>query len=61
MLAAVRRRLDAINIVARYPLTGDMGATPTADVYHSVLSMLLAVCRLHALDIEARHPSTRLM
>ena len=62
MLAAVRRRLAAFDVVARSRHTGVMGAAPVADVYHSVLGMFPAVFPpLAALDIEIWRPRARVM
>ena len=53
MLPAVHRRLVALEIVHRFLCAGVAYATSANDVNHAVFSMLLAVYRLHALDVEA--------
>ena len=58
MLLTVYRRLATLDIVARDCSAGVMLATFVNDVYHAILSMLLAIhCvrLLAALDIVARH------
>ena len=59
MFSAVYPRRAALGIITRSLGARFMNATPAADVYHSTLSMPLAVgCRLGALRIEARAPRT---
>lgn len=53
-------RRAAIHIVAGRSSAGVMGATPVADVYHAVISMVIAVPpRRVALHIEGRSPRRR--
>ena len=55
MYLAVRRRLSALEIVARSFVAGIISARPAEDVHHVFLSMLLAVHRrLAASDIKER-------
>ena len=57
MLLAVRRLLAAFDTELRRFGAGVMCAKPAADVYHSVLSMSLAVNpRLAALEVKVRCP-----
>ena len=59
MLLTVYRRLATLDIVARDRSAGVMLATLVNDVYHAILSMLLAIhCvrLLAALDIVAWKP-----
>ena len=54
MLLAVRRHLAALEVEGRCLYAGIMRTTPTANVDHVVVSMLLAVRRQLALQVEAR-------
>ena len=55
MLPSVRRRLDALEVVARSLRARAIRATPAENVHHAVLSMLPAEHRrLAALNIKIR-------
>ena len=57
MLLAVRRRLDANQIVHWALGAEGMRATLVPDVHHSILGVFLAVRRRHAtFDVEVRLP-----
>ena len=50
-----RRRLAAVGVEARFPRARAMWSAPPVNVHHTVVSVVLAVCRrLPALDIDVR-------
>ena len=62
MFLAKGCRLAALDVKARPPRRGIMGATLVGSVYHAVRCMLLAVCgRPAALDVETRDLRARVM
>ena len=54
MLPAVRWPLASLEIIPGLLHTGFMRAALAYNVYHAVLSMLLAVCRRLAFEMEGR-------
>ena len=57
MLVAICGCLAALDIKARPPRTGVIRTMLRADIPHAVRSMLAAIHRCLALEIEARTPS----